>query len=94
MSPIYRLSVVLVICILAITVTTALFPIDPNAAATKERSADEYRLPTAFTPEYYKLEVITHLGDTEGFRFNGNVRIKVSNREFSMKHSNQKTKPK
>lgn len=77
MSPIHRLSVVLGICLLLATIATAIFPIDPKA--DKELLAgDEYRLPTALTPDYYKLEVITHLGDTEGFRFNGNVRIKVS----------------
>lgn len=60
------------------TITTAIFPIDPNAAAKDLAAGDEYRLPTALTPEHYKLEVITHLGDADGFKFNVNVRIKVS----------------
>lgn len=77
MSSIQRLSLVLVTCLLA-TIATALYPVDTTAANKELLSGDDYRLPTAFTPEYYKLEVITHLGDTEGFRFNGNVRIKVS----------------
>ena len=38
---------------------------------------DSYRLPTAVTPENYKLDVITHLNDTEGFLFRGNVWITV-----------------
>lgn len=37
-----------------------------------------YRLPTAITPENYKLNVITHLNDTEGFVFRGSVWITVS----------------
>ncbi|CAO1423722.1 unnamed protein product [Diamesa serratosioi] len=36
---------------------------------------DNYRLPTAVTPENYKLEITTHLGDEEGFIFKGNVLI-------------------
>lgn len=39
---------------------------------------DNYRLPKAVTPENYKLEVITHLNDTQGFRFRGAVWITVS----------------
>lgn len=39
---------------------------------------DDYRLPTAITPENYKLNVITHLNDTEGFIFRGSVWITVS----------------
>lgn len=38
---------------------------------------DSYRLPTAITPENYKLDVITHLNDTEGFVFRGSVWITV-----------------
>lgn len=38
---------------------------------------DTYRLPTAITPENYKLEVITHLNDTEPFGFSGVVWITV-----------------
>lgn len=54
---------------------------------------ESYRLPVAVTPENYKLEVITHLNDTEGFLFRGNVwitvRIKI---EFnSILHKNQVT---
>ena len=39
---------------------------------------DSYRLPTSVRPENYKLEVITHLNDTEGFLFRGAVWITVS----------------
>lgn len=38
---------------------------------------DSYRLPTAITPENYRLEVVTHLNDTEGFVFRGIVWITV-----------------
>lgn len=43
----------------------------------KDEVYDSYRLPTAITPENYKLEVITHLNDTEGFLFRGIVWITV-----------------
>lgn len=43
-----------------------------------ENVYDSYRLPTAITPENYKLEVTTHLNDTEGFLFRGVVWITVS----------------
>lgn len=67
------------VCLLMATIVSALFPIDPTAATSRELPAgDEYRLPTAFTPEHYKLAVITHLGDADGFSFSGNVRIKVN----------------
>lgn len=63
-------------------------PIDTTSS--KDASADndvmtvlaetgaEYRLPQTVHPEHYKLEVITHLNDTnDGFRFSGRVWIKV-----------------
>lgn len=43
-------------------------------------SSENYRLPTSLKPEHYKLEVLTHLGDDEGFKFTGKVWIKVSDR--------------
>jgi hypothetical protein len=46
-------------------------------ATIEEAVYDSYRLPTAVTPENYKLEVITHLNDTEGFLFRGVVWITV-----------------
>lgn len=36
-----------------------------------------FRLPTFIRPEFYKLEVITHLGDDDGYAFSGKVWIKV-----------------
>lgn len=52
------------------------------AADTKDNkeasSPDVYRLPSSVLPEYYKLKVLTHLNDTNGFKFLGNVWIKVS----------------
>lgn len=47
------------------------------APIDEEKVYDNYRLPTAVTPENYKLEVITHLNDTEGFLFKGHVWITV-----------------
>lgn len=47
-------------------------------ANVEEAIYDSYRLPTAVTPENYKLEVVTHLNDTEGFVFRGLVWITVS----------------
>lgn len=49
-----------------------------TTAPVAEIPYDSYRLPTAITPENYKLNVITHLNDTEGFIFRGSVWITVS----------------
>lgn len=43
---------------------------------------DSYRLPTAITPENYRVEVVTHLNDTEGFNFRGIVWITVRTAEI------------
>jgi hypothetical protein len=63
----------------------------PLVPPNEESVYDSYRLPTAVTPEHYKLEVITHLNDSQGFLFYGSVwitvRIKI---EFnSILHKNQ-----
>lgn len=63
----------------------------PLTPPHEEPVYESYRLPTAITPEHYKLEVLTHLNDTEGFVFRGSVwitvRIKI---EFnSMLHKNR-----
>lgn len=51
-------------------------------AKDEERSGEggDYRLPTAVTPENYKLEITTNLNDTDsdGFTFSGVVEIIVS----------------
>lgn len=52
---------------------------------------DSYRLPSAVTPENYKLEVITHLNDTEGFVFRGVVWITVSIKISSLNLTSQLT---
>lgn len=49
----------------------------PPLPPSEESVYDSYRLPTAVTPENYKLEVLTHLNDTEGFLFRGSVWITV-----------------
>ena len=51
---------------------------DLEEAPGDDKMYDSYRLPTSITPENYKLEVITHLNDTEGFIFRGVVWITVS----------------
>lgn len=38
---------------------------------------DNYRLPTAVTPENYKLEVTTYLNGKDDYTFEGNVLITV-----------------
>lgn len=45
-----------------------------------EENLDDYRLPTAITPENYDLEITTFLNETdgEGFSFSGIVEILVS----------------
>lgn len=48
-----------------------------EVAMSEEVMYDSYRLPTAVTPENYKLNVITHLNDTEPFGFRGVVWITV-----------------
>lgn len=45
-----------------------------------KREYDNYRLPLSITPDNYKLEIFTHLNDSEGFAFNGIVEITVSAR--------------
>jgi hypothetical protein len=49
----------------------------PVQPPNEESVYDDYRLPTAITPENYKLDVTTHLNDTEGFIFRGSVWITV-----------------
>lgn len=38
---------------------------------------EKYRLPRSVFPELYTLNVFTHINDDEGFKFYGDVRIKV-----------------
>lgn len=63
---------VLVFCLAHYVLTEEVTPSVDNVVY------DSYRLPTAVRPENYKLEVITHLNDTEGFLFRGAVWITVS----------------
>lgn len=37
----------------------------------------DFRLPESVKPEHYKLEIVTHLGDEDGYSFSGKVWIKV-----------------
>lgn len=49
-----------------------------SASVSTENTYTSYRLPTAFRPEHYGLQVLTHLGDEKGFMFSGRVLIRVS----------------
>lgn len=48
-----------------------------SPAAPHTNATTSYRLPTAVHPEHYKLEILTHLGDDNGFKFYGRVWIKI-----------------
>lgn len=69
-----KVTVTLLICLLCRHVLSE----EVVAASSESVAYDSYRLPTTVTPENYKLEVITHLNDTEGFLFRGAVWITVS----------------
>lgn len=43
---------------------------------------ENYRLPRTVLPEFYKLNIFTHINDDEGFKFYGDVRIKVHTHTF------------
>ena len=85
-STFYAVCLCLLLCqYVAANVTTTTETIKPVSEQPDEKPElrleevyDNYRLPTAITPENYKLEVTTHLGDKEGFTFKGNVLITVS----------------
>lgn len=49
-----------------------------KVAAASDVPSEVYRLPQTVFPEYYKLFLLTHIDDDEGFRFLGNVSILVS----------------
>jgi len=55
---------------------------DESQEVGKPAVYDNYRLPTSITPENYKVEIFTHLNDSEGFTFRGIVEITV--RSFSL----------
>lgn len=57
---------------------------DESQEVGKPAVYDNYRLPTSINPENYKLEIFTHLNDSEGFIFRGIVEITV--RSFSLIH--------
>lgn len=69
-----------VVCAFALLFCHGSLAVDeaPVDAPVDDKVYNTYRLPTSVTPENYKLEVITHLNDTEGFVFRGNVWITVS----------------
>lgn len=70
----------LVFCILSAIATYAtVLPSDEAVAVAKTDVPSEvYRLPQTMFPEYYKLNLLTHIDDEEGFRFLGKVSILVS----------------
>uniref|UniRef100_A0A8D8EWM7 Aminopeptidase n=2 Tax=Culex pipiens TaxID=7175 RepID=A0A8D8EWM7_CULPI len=49
-----------------------------RVARSDEPTYTSYRLPTAFKPEHYDLQVLTHLGDDRGYAFSGRVLIKMT----------------
>ena len=59
----------------------AMMPLQTQEEVPEATPEEAYRLPTAITPENYKLEVTTFLNDSaaEGFSFTGVVEILVSN---------------
>lgn len=72
--------ILLVFCILsAVGTYAAVDASDSDVLAAKTDVPSEvYRLPQTIFPEYYKLNLLTHIDDEEGFRFLGNVSILVS----------------
>lgn len=44
-----------------------------------------FRLPEFVHPLHYKLRIVTHLDDEEGFKFTGKVWIKVSKQEVDLR---------
>lgn len=49
-----------------------------NFVTADKSESEAYRLPNSVRPEFYKLNVFTNLGDENGFKFHGDVAIKVS----------------
>lgn len=47
-----------------------------------ESDKNVFRLPEYIHPLHYKLRIVTHLDDEEGFKFTGKVWIKVSTKVF------------
>lgn len=70
----------LVFCILSAIGTYAVVVASDGGAlvAKTDVPSEVYRLPQTIFPEYYKLNLLTHIDDEEGFRFLGNVSILVS----------------
>jgi hypothetical protein len=83
------------VALLSVILLAQAAPDGENAALqlpNEDAVYDSYRLPTAITPENYKLDVITHLNDTEGFVFRGSVWITVRMKTstiHSILHKNQ-----
>jgi hypothetical protein len=69
-----------VLFVLIINNFVTAYPKDSGDESQEVKPAvyDNYRLPTSITPENYKLEIFTHLNDSEGFTFRGIVEITVS----------------
>lgn len=67
-----KLLIVLVLYLLHLCAGVAVEEEAKNALPS-----EVYRLPRSIFPEYYKLNVFTHINDDEGFKFIGDVSIKV-----------------
>ncbi|XP_055379130.1 aminopeptidase N-like [Condylostylus longicornis] len=62
-------------------VSSSALPSAQNDESVQVRTSsvyDYFRLPRAIKPELYRLEIITHLNDKEGFEFNGKVYIDLN----------------
>jgi len=71
LKPIYWIAICLLHPTFAALTT---FGNAPNATLTVE-DPNAYRLPTSVRPEHYKLEIVTHLENDDGFT--GRVWMKV-----------------
>lgn len=58
---------------IAITLLCSIIKLNVAAA-----EINNYRLPKSIHPEHYKVQILTHLGDENGFKFYGKVWIKVN----------------
>lgn len=69
--------------LLAYIAQSSCFYADGPATPKVYISPEKYRLPRTIFPELYTLNVFTHINDDQGFKFYGDVRIKVIFRLFT-----------
>ncbi|XP_070497871.1 aminopeptidase N-like [Chironomus tepperi] len=74
-----------VLFVLIINNIVSAYPQDSSSESqevNKPAAYDNYRLPSSVVPENYKLDIFTHLNDSEGFIFRGIVEITLNVNEF------------